>query len=473
MEHGRGWNTLFPVALPAIPDWCVRRAQAPPVGKRGDEGGALGRVRCRRRMRTCLALVDSVDHILKKLSSLFAALVVDDRSSRRSAMATKCRNSFCVRFACSRRMRRRSWASWFPPRSWRSSQTTGGFAPTCATTKCMRMLSSRARGTWGRPRLRTEAHGRQGRGDASKAVQGPGDLPGVPTSSGSQGGEACQDRCHPSFIQSFNGCDVTGMPPAQLNEARLIARKNCREMQRLRFSCVNVRGSNVPALWMTKTLLADSERLRDCINLGELVNGPTSAVVASMVRFGWQVLSGAEFGPHKGVQSFASIGHGEMHVVPQDYDGSARVTDSRHCLWLAAASHCSTQAPHAALADIGERLAQGVFLGTMRTQNLEWLERFSMDRSCQLSLTPVGSLWHRCHKPRQSSDVATARTSTWTSGLTACRCRELQEFSGHDSCSVRTFPSPSGTSTSSGRCIQRTASSTREASATAPSGTGA
>ena len=56
----------------------------------------------------------------------------------------------------------------------------------------------------------------------------------------------------------------------------------------------------VPALWMTKTLLAACDRLRGCINPWQLVNGPASAVVASMMRFGWQVLSGMEFGTHMG-----------------------------------------------------------------------------------------------------------------------------------------------------------------------------
>ena len=50
----------------------------------------------------------------------------------------------------------------------------------------------------------------------------------------------------------------------------------------------------------------------------------------------------------------------------------------------------------------GEHLAwsalQSVFLRTMRTQNLEWLEGFSLDRSCQLCQARGGSLWHRCYK---------------------------------------------------------------------------
>ena len=42
-----------------------------------------------------------------------------------------------------------------------------------------------------------EAHGRQGRGDASKAVQGQDDIFEAPASCGSQCGEACQDRRRP------------------------------------------------------------------------------------------------------------------------------------------------------------------------------------------------------------------------------------------------------------------------------------
>ena len=70
-------ETRLPAAPLAVPDWCVRRTQAPLGRKRGDEGGALGRVRCRGTL-TKLALDDSVDHTLKKLPSLFAAVVVDD-----------------------------------------------------------------------------------------------------------------------------------------------------------------------------------------------------------------------------------------------------------------------------------------------------------------------------------------------------------------------------------------------------------
>ena len=42
---------------------------------------------------------------------------------------------------------------------------------------------------------------------------------------------------------------------------------------------------------------------------------------------------------------------------------------------------------------------QSVFMGTMRTQNLDWLERFSLARCYQFCQAPVGSLFGRCHKP--------------------------------------------------------------------------
>ena len=57
---------------------------------------------------------------------------------------------------------------------------------------------------------------------------------------------------------------------------------------------------------------------------------------------------------------------------------------------------------------LGEHFARGalrsVFLGTMYTQNLEWLERFSLDCSCQLCQAPAGSLWHRCYKCPASAE---------------------------------------------------------------------
>ena len=103
---------------------------------------------------------------------------------------------------------------------------------------------------------------------------------------------------------------------------------------------------------------------------------------------------------------------------------------------------------------------QSVFLGTMRTQILELLKRFSLDRSCQLCHALVGPLWHR--------DVDLEK---WLNRMPLSGGCGYE--AGQDSCwstprTARTFPSPSGTNTSSGRCIQSTASSTREVLATAP-----
>ena len=67
-------------------------------------------------------------------------------------------------------------------------------------------------------------------------------------------------------------------------------------VQRLLPSCGNVRGSSDGSL-------------------RKLVIGPASTVVSSVTRFGWQVLSDTELGTHKGVLSFASVGHGELHAV--------------------------------------------------------------------------------------------------------------------------------------------------------------
>ena len=89
-------------------DWGLRRAQAPLGGKRGDVGGA---VRCRGKM--CAR-----DHAHEAgLGRLGRPHPQVTRSSGRSERAIKCRNSFTARFACSRSMRKRLRASWFPPRS--------------------------------------------------------------------------------------------------------------------------------------------------------------------------------------------------------------------------------------------------------------------------------------------------------------------------------------------------------------------
>ena len=93
-----------------------------------------------------LALVDSVDHTLKKLPSLLAAVVVDETQFQ--AVGESRQVSQQLQRAV-RLFTEHAEGGLVPPRSWQASQTTRGFAPTCATTKCMRTLSARARGTWG------------------------------------------------------------------------------------------------------------------------------------------------------------------------------------------------------------------------------------------------------------------------------------------------------------------------------------
>ena len=107
---------------------------------------------------------------------------------------------------------------------------------------------------------------------------------------------------------------------------------------------------------------------------------------------------------YKGVLSFASVGHAELHAVLQDaYDRwtwervqQNPVTGSG---WRTA-SHCSTQARHAALAHIGRTPGTRCFAVCVLGHDahaklgIVW-KRFSLDRSCQLCQAPVGSPWHR------------------------------------------------------------------------------
>ena len=175
------------------------------------------------------------------------------------------------------------------------------------------------------------------------------------------------------------------MPPAQLNEARLIARKICREKTCHRCLDLNLTledgGTDPGSCGATSAVLMwQCAWVERCINSWQLVNGPASAVVASMMRFGWQVLSGTEFGTHKGVLSFATVGHGELDAVLQDahdrWPESARTPESWHWPWLAdRLSPAPLKLALQHLRTSGEHLARGalqsVFLGTMRTQNLE------------------------------------------------------------------------------------------------------
>ena len=132
---------------------------------------------------------------------------------------------------------------------------------------------------------------------------------------------------------------------------------------------------------------AASDKLRDCPRSRKFVNGPASAVVASMLRSGWQNVLGPGFGMHRGVLSFASVGHGELQAVLQDaYDRwtwQRAVTRQTSCTgtgWsppLVAPIKLTMQ--HRGTS--GEHLARGalqsMFVGTLRTQNLEWAERLS------------------------------------------------------------------------------------------------
>ena len=152
----------------------------------------------------------------------------------------------------------------------------------------------------------------------------------------------------------------------------------------------------VPSLWMTKTL-------RDCVNPWKFVNGPASAVVVSMMRFGWQVLPGSELGTHNGVRSFASAGHGEWHAVLQDaYDrwtweytgdqtppgsGTGWRPDSHvhHSSLLCSTCARREDTWHGARCSLCSwaRCARRIWSG---------LERFAVDRSFQLALSSAGGL---------------------------------------------------------------------------------
>ena len=245
-----------------------------------------------------LALVDSVDHTLKRLPSLLAAVVVDDTQFQ---AVGKCHQ-------VSQQLQRTIHLFTEHAEEVPGLEVGNACGAERTVAKVMAMGVKRFRVKMTFLELLRQAGAKVARLVKTAAV--------------------------PSLIC---GSDATGTPPAQLNGARLMARKNCREKTyrfdliledagtdpgSLRFyhgNCAWVERW-VPALWMTKTLLAASERLRDCINPWKLVNGPASPFVASMVCFGWHVLSGREFGAHR-VLSFASVGHGELRAVIQDaYD---------------------------------------------------------------------------------------------------------------------------------------------------------
>ena len=70
------------------------------------------------------------------------------------------------------------------------------------------------------------------------------------------------------------------------------------------------------------------------------------------------------------------------------------MTNSRHWHW-SAARKLAMQHMRAPKKPLARSAPQSVFMGTMRAQNLEWLERFSLDRSVQLQLLQVPCLTRR------------------------------------------------------------------------------
>ena len=208
----------------------------------------------------------------------------------------------------------------------------------------------------------------------------------------------------------------------------------------------------------TRTLLAASVTLSVCINPWKLVNGPASAVVASMMRFG------TEFGTHKGGLSFASVGHGDLHAVLQDaYD---RWTWERACNRLPALAlvggpplTAPLELAMQHLRTSGEHLARGP--SWARCARKTWGERngfssgFSLDRSCQLRQALVGARCGTdCYKCPASADFRRGYCQDFDldkwlnrvllSGVPGMLWTRLMLA---DHC-------PSGTSTSSGRCIK-------------------
>ena len=121
----------------------------------------------------------------------------------------------------------------------------------------------------------------------------------------------------------------------------------------------------------------------------KLVDAPASVVVAKMMLFGWQVLSGTEFGTHKRCSEVRICG--SRRVACRASSAYDRWTGERAMTRLLALALVGGPPLPAPLKLANAALAlQSVFMGTMRTQNLEWLECFS------LAQIHVGSLWHRC-----------------------------------------------------------------------------
>ena len=129
------------------------------------------------------------------------------------------------------------------------------------------------------------------------------------------------------------------------------------------------------------------------------MSGPASAVVASMMRFGWQVLSGTEFGTHKGAPNFASMGHGELRAVLQDaYD---RWTCERASNRLPALALVG--GPPLALLHSNSSCSSCAHRGTLGTARVA-VCFLGHDAHGQLGMVGVGSLWHRCYQCPASAE---------------------------------------------------------------------
>ena len=212
-------------------------------------------------------------------------------------------------------------------------------------------------------------------------------------------------------------------------------------VQRLRFQCGNVRGSSVGS---PHGSIGQAVGLHQSLQAREWSR--VRFFVASVMRFGWRVLS------------FASVGHGELHAMLQDaYDRWTweRASDRLPALALVggppltaplklAMQHLRTSGEHPA-----RRALQSVFLGTMRTQSLEWWEHFFTGSQLPALLSACGLAVAQMLQVPRICRVQTRLLPGLRSGLMARPNAAI----GSDRYAP---PSPSGTNTSSGKCIQRT-----------------
>ena len=95
------------------------------------------------------------------------------------------------------------------------------------TVQCSKWMEKHVRETLGRRlRFRREAHGRQGHGNARRAVQGKYDFPEASATSGSQGGEACPVRFRPHLGPRLRR---DGHAACAAQRSATDRAKNCRE----------------------------------------------------------------------------------------------------------------------------------------------------------------------------------------------------------------------------------------------------